>query len=99
MHRQGADRNQVEMFSLENCVAEDAFVRIMDEFMNVCLMFTVYKLLRCCTILRVPELIKALKKSSFGSFLAIRRLFAPPLSFQAKMPVHIFYRNLYAPCA
>ncbi len=45
---------------------------------EVSLMFTVYNLLRCCTILRVPELIKALKKSSFGSFLAIKRLFAPP---------------------
>jgi len=63
------------------------------------LMFTIYNLMWCCTILRVPELIKALKKSSFGSFLAIKRLFAPPLSFQAKMPVHIFHKNLYAPCA
>jgi len=66
---------------------------------EVGLMFTIYNLMRCCTILRVPELIKALKKSCFGSFLAIKRLFAPLLSFQAKMLVHIFHKNLYAPCA
>ena len=63
------------------------------------LMFAIYKLMRCCTILSVPELIKALKKSSFDLLLVIERLFAPLLSFQAQMTVHIFHKNLYALCA
>ena len=122
-HIHGNDRNQIAMLSLEGCVAEDAFVRVIDAFVDAIaqkgfgftnaitrrkemtlweagLMFTIYKLMRCCTIiLRVPELIKAQKKSSFGLFLAIKRLFAPPLSFQAILPVHIFHKNLYALCA
>jgi len=107
------------MLSLEHCIARDAFVRVIDAFVDaivqksfgftnaitrrkemtfreVGLMFRINNLMRCCTILRVPELINALKKNSFGSFLIIKRLFAPPLSFQAKMTVHIFHKNLYA---
>jgi len=121
-HIHGNDRNQIAMLSLEGCVAADAFVRVIDAFVDaivqksfgftnaitrrkemtfreVGLMFTIYNLMRCCTVLGVPELIKALKKSCFGSFLAIKRLFAPLLSFQAKMTIHIFHKNLYAPCA
>ena len=121
-HIHGNDRKQIAMLSLEGCVAADAFVRVIDAFVDAIalqsfgftdaitrrkemnlleasLMFTIYKLMRCCAVPGVPELIKALKKSCFRLLLAIKRLFAPPLFFRAKMPVHIFHKNLYALCA
>ena len=34
-HKQGTDRNQMTMFCLESSIAPDAFVRVVDTFVDV----------------------------------------------------------------
>ena len=34
-HKQGTDRNQLTMFCLESSIAADAFVRVVDAFVDV----------------------------------------------------------------